>query len=83
VMPPATNNRIINQLRRLFPAGRWVWKWEEYRWFNEVNGDAVTAVSVHSPIYDGDEDRFTTRYMLNWPNGKWVDGILDGRTHRG
>ena len=74
--------RIIEQLRCLIPDGDW--RFVDYgfcvAWVNRKTNEEVVGVSVHSPLYDGDEDRYTTRYMINWPNGKYLP-IGDGRYH--
>ena len=64
-------SRVINRLRKLFPDGEWVY--EHHTWINKKTGDTVVGVAHHSPLYDGDEDRFITRYQLNYPTGPYLN----------
>jgi hypothetical protein len=74
--------RIIDQLREIFPAGRWIYDNHYFQWMNLDTGHTVTPVSVHSPLYDGDDDRFRTRYQVDYPTGRYVDEIIDDRFYK-
>ena len=73
-----SKRRVINELRRLYPQGKWVYDTRFHAWSNAEVG-TVVAVSHHSPMYDGDDDRYLTRYQLNYPTGPYLP--FDGGLH--
>lgn len=70
---------MIDQLRRLAPAE---WRYDRLYgvWRDVAGGRVVTPVSHHSPIYDGDEDRYVTRYQLDFPRGPYLS-VRDDRAY--
>lgn len=73
--------RVIDQLRKLFPDGVWIYDQHTFQWVDTKGGHNVCKVSQHAPIYDGDDDRFVTRYMLDYPTGRYLDEIRGGGVH--
>jgi hypothetical protein len=57
-------DRIISQLRKLYPYGEWGYIPGWYTWFDKNSTKSVVRVAIHSPRYDGDDDNYETRYKL-------------------
>ena len=73
------SQRIIEQLRRLHPSGDWEYvRLTGSNWVNKKLGMAVVGVSIPAETIDGPSDnKFEIRYMDNWPDGQWLDGVVN------
>lgn len=65
--------RVINQLRKAYPDLTWTYNHQTGVWENSA-GWHVRAVSQFSPLWDGDDDTFETRYLAS-NTGEIVWGV--------